>query len=95
MRRAAKIDSNQNEIVRLLRRIPGISVHITSQMGKGYPDLNVGYKGKTYLIELKDGKKVPSARRLTPDEIEFKDGWKGHYAVAESLDDVLAIIQVK
>lgn len=90
--RAKKIDANQTEVVRALRKIPGVSVAITSALGKGYPDLNVGYKGRTYLFELKDGSKPESARKLTPDEVEFQGKWTGHYAVVNSLDDILKII---
>jgi len=89
MRRAAKIDSNQQQIVKALRKIPGVSVAVTSQLGKGYPDLNIGYKGKNYLVELKDGNKVKSQQKLTEDEIEWHKNWKGHVIVCNSLEQIL------
>lgn len=95
MRRASKVDDNQNEIVKALRQIPGISVAITSGIGKGYPDLNLGWKGKTYLIELKDGQKTASRRKLTDDEIRFKNNWTGHYAICSTLDEILNEINLK
>ena len=67
---------------------------ITSQLGNGFVDIVVGYKESNYLIELKDGNKPPSQRKLTPDEIEFHNKWNGQIAVCESLDDVLKVIGV-
>lgn len=76
MRRAAKIDENQNEIVKALRAV-GASVQTLAAVGKGVPDLLVGYQGKTILIEVKDGKKPPSERRLTEDQIKWHGSWNG------------------
>lgn len=76
MRRAGRIDANQNEIVELLRFV-GASVAITSGAGNGLPDLIVGFYGETFLLEVKDGSKVPSARKLTADEQFFVDHWTG------------------
>ena len=94
MRRAAKIDDNQNDIVKKLRCIPGVSVHITSSLGKGFPDIVVGHRGRSHLIEIKDGAKVPSKRKLTPDEQEFKDKWTGCYFVANSFDDIIKYLNL-
>lgn len=91
MRRAARTDDNQNEIVEDLRRV-GASVAITSVIGAGFPDIVVGYRGNNYLIEIKDGSKPPSRRRLTPDEQEFHDLWRGTVAVVNSSDEALKII---
>lgn len=73
-RRAAKIDSNQNEVVAALRAI-GAVVAITSSLGKGFPDIVVGYRGTNFLIEIKDGNKPPSKQKLTPDEEMFHEEW--------------------
>jgi hypothetical protein len=89
--RARKIDANQNEVVAALRRIPGCSVAITSMVGQGFPDLVVGYKGRNYLIELKDGSKPPSARKLTPDEERFHQKWTGDVWVCKDINEVLQI----
>ena len=94
MRRRGKIDSNQNEIVNALRMIPGVSVAITSGVGSGYPDINIGYKGKTFLVELKDGAKFASKKKLRPDQEKFKAGWTGSYSVCESLEDCLDLLNL-
>lgn len=76
MRRAAKVDANQPEIVAALRKL-GCSVKPCHTVGEGFPDLACGYRGQTYLVEIKDGAKPPSARRLTPDQVKFHDEWRG------------------
>lgn len=93
--RAKRIDENQVEIVKQLRKIPNLSVSVTSSLGNGYPDLNIGYKGKNFLIELKDGSKPPSARKLTEDEQEFRRKWEGQYAICNDLDEILTVIFLK
>ena len=65
--RASKIDANQPEIVAALRKV-GATVHSTAGVAKGFPDLTVGYKRATYLLEVKDGSKPASRRELTPAE---------------------------
>jgi len=92
MRRAAKIDANQKQIVKSLRQLPGVSVAITSQLGEGFVDIIVGRKGFNWLIELKDGSKPPSARKLTEDEQEFFDNWTGQIAVCNSFEEVFNLI---
>ena len=67
MRRAAKIDENQPEIVDALRKI-GALVTILSAVGNGVPDLVVWYRGLWTMLEVKDGAKPPSARKLTGDQ---------------------------
>ena len=86
-----KKDDNQPDIERGLREL-GISFADTSALGRGFPDLVIGYRRRNFLIEIKDGAKVPSARRLTPAEEEFRDGWGGQYSVCKNLKEVLDII---
>jgi Holliday junction resolvase len=89
MRKAASIDGNQPEIVTTLRKI-GCSVAITSGLGDGFPDLVVGRRGRNLLVEVKDGSKIPSKRKLTPDQIEFHAAWRGTIVIVESIDEALA-----
>ena len=76
MRRAARTDSNQEEIVKALRAV-GATVQSLAGVGHGVPDLLVGYQGKTILMEVKDGNKSPSHRELTPDQVKWIDAWTG------------------
>ena len=68
MRRAARIDANQDQVIAALRAA-GAYVWII-----GLPvDLLVGYKGHTMLMEIKDGPK----KRLTALQEAFFAKWIG------------------
>jgi Holliday junction resolvase len=51
----ARVDVNQNEIVQALRQI-GCTVILLHKVGSGVPDLLVGFRGITYLLEVKQAK---------------------------------------
>ena len=70
----------------------GATVAITSASGKGFPDLVVGYHGVNLLVEVKDGSKPPSKRRLSPAEIDFHTAWLGQICVVESVDEAIELI---
>lgn len=94
MRRAAKIDRNQPEIVSALRKV-GAQVSSLAACGDGIPDLLVGFKGQTFLIEVKDGQRPPSERQLTDQQIEWHANWRGgRCVVAGSVAEALAAIGV-
>jgi hypothetical protein len=76
MRQAAKIDANQPDIVKALKDA-GMSVQILSAVGKGVPDLLVGFRGVNVLIEVKDGAKPLSAQKLTDDQANWHGAWAG------------------
>lgn len=89
--RAKKIDENQPELVKQMRKI-GMSVFVTSMVGNGFVDAVCGFRSKNYLFEIKDPNKPPSKRKLTDDEQKFFDTWKGEVHKVETIDDVLKII---
>lgn len=91
MRRAAKVDANQHEIVDALRGV-GASVSITSAVGEGFPDIAVGYKGQNLLLEIKDGSKPPSDRKLTPAQQKWHREWCGTVLVVETVKDAFRAI---
>ncbi len=92
MRRAARVDANQDQIVSALRAC-GAYVRIVTQ-GEGLPDLLVGYRGHTLLLEVKDGRKVPSARKLTEAEEKFFMEWTGGLlAKVDSVEEALDILK--
>lgn len=99
MRRAAKVDANQAEIVGALRDI-GYSVAITSQLGGGFPDLVIGGIDRrtglitNWLAEVKDGDKEPARRRLTEDEAAWHAAWGGQVDILETVDDALRMVGV-
>lgn len=87
-----KTDSNHKEIMDKCRTIPALSIFSTHAVGKGFPDIVIGYRGKNYLFEIKDGKKPPSQRKLTSDELRFHIGWYGQINIVYSFDDILKIL---
>lgn len=91
MRRAAKTDRNQAEIVAALRKA-GATVQPLHAVGQGCPDLLVGYRGKNHLIEVKDWKAAPSDRQLNARQVEWHDGWKGTVIMVETVEAALAVI---
>ena len=86
-----RVDNNHSEIVKGLRAV-GATVRSTAAIGDGFPDLAVGWRGVTYLLEIKDGSKPKSKRTLTPAEQSFHNEWRGAAAVVTSLDDALRTI---
>lgn len=91
MRRAARVDANQAEIVRAFRTL-GCSVKPTHTLGQGFTDIICGLPGVNFLVEIKDGSRPPSEQQLTPDEIRFHAEWKGPIRVVRSVDDVLDVV---
>ena len=88
-----KSDANQVDVVKQLRAL-GCSVAVLSHVGHGFPDLLVGFRKKNYLIELKDGNKVPSKQKLTPDEINFHLRWCGQLSVCNSVEQIRKLISL-
>jgi hypothetical protein len=68
MRYAARVDANQDQIVSALRTA-GAYVWIISLP----VDLLVGYKGHTFLVEIKS----TSKKRLTGLQADFFENWSG------------------
>lgn len=88
MRRAAKIDGNQVEIVAALRAA-GCTVLHMHQLGHGAPDLAAGKDGRNWFFECKSGRGM-----LTPDEVEFFRNWQGQVVAVYSAEDALRVIGV-
>lgn len=86
MRRAAKRDTNERLIVDALTSV-GASVQPLSD--KGVPDLLVGWRGQNFLMEVK----TPRGK-LTDDQIDWHDSWRGEVHVVRSVDDALKILGV-
>ena len=98
MRRSARVDENQERVVAALRKI-GCKVYVSSSFGQGFPDLIVGIPAangerQILLVEVKDGSKPPSARKLTPDQVKFHAEWYGWpLFVVTSVDEALGLVQ--
>lgn len=92
MRRAARVDANQSAVIDALRQA-GATVVSLSAHGKGLPDILVGYRRINALVEIKDGRKPPSARELTPDQVKFHTMWGGQVDVVTSIPEALALLE--
>lgn len=88
---ARRVDANQLEIIKALLAI-GCTVADTSRAGEGFPDLVVGYRGRNYLIECKDGDKPPSERRLTPAQVRFHHQWRGQIVTVKNADEAISVV---
>jgi hypothetical protein len=85
--KARRVDGNLKLIVAAFRKL-GCSVHVTN----GAWDLTVGLGGMTRLVEVKDGSKPPSARKLTPAQVEFRRTWTGGIELVESVEHVASVV---
>ena len=96
MRLAARRDANEDQVVSALQAHGAFVKKIN---GSGEFDLLVGYISPsghqhTLLLEVKDGAKPPSARRLTPAEQKFFDEWRGGLLfIVNSVDEAIAALK--
>lgn len=91
MRRRAASDGNQPAIVQALRSV-GATVASCHAVGQGFPDLVVGFRGRNFLIEVKDPAQPKHRHELTPAQVEFHAGWNGEIAKVFTPEDALAAI---
>ena len=86
VRRAARKDSNHNEIAEYLIGL-GYSVLDTSRLGSGFPDLLVGRPGFACLVEIKNGK-----GKLTEAQEDLRKLWRGPYVVARTPEEAAQLL---
>ncbi len=67
MRRNAKVDVNQKEIVEGIRKLGGVVLHV-HQLKNAF-DILVGYDKKLYIVEIKKDSKS----KLTSGELKCKE----------------------
>jgi hypothetical protein len=91
MRRAARRDDNEKEIIAAIR---AEGAYVKQINDEGLFDLLVSHRGETLLIEVKDGAKPPSARRLTDAEQKFHDEWPGSdLYIVNSAEEAIALLR--
>lgn len=88
--RAARIDANQPQVVAALRKC-GVTVQHLHQVGEGCPDLLCGIGDQVFLVEVKDGSKVPSAQKLTPDQVTWHAAWPTEVHIVNSIAGAIAV----
>jgi Holliday junction resolvase len=85
---AKRVDKNQSEIVKAFKAL-GCSVVDLSRVGRGCPDLAVGIKGITVLVEIKRDAKA----KYTEHQVEWMAAWRGGtVARVDCVDAVVRLI---
>lgn len=83
IRRAARVDATQPDIVAELRRI-GATVQPLHTVGNGCPDLLVGWCGRNYVLECKSdrarSKRTGKIMRADESHDEWHSTWRGQVA---------------
>jgi hypothetical protein len=91
MRRAGRRDANEQDIIKAMR---AEGAYVKQINDEGLFDLLVSYRGETLLVEVKDGAKPPSARRLTDAEQKFHDEWPGSdLYIVNSVEEAIALLR--
>ena len=93
--RRKRVDANHAAVVETLRKA-GWRVKDTSRY-EHFVDLMAVKPGRLLFVEVKDGAKKPSARKLTPGEMSFVEFLNGlqcaccqptaEYRIVESIED--------
>lgn len=86
MRRAAKVDMTQEQIVSALRAA-GVSVQSLAPIGRGCPDLLCAKDGEMWLFEVKTGKAEPNELQK-----RWHIDWRAPVYVVREADEALRVI---
>lgn len=86
--RAKKTDGNHKDIVTKLKKA-GVSVMDCSSVGRGCPDLVIGYNGQNYLVEIKTIK-----GKLNELQINFFTTWQGQAIVIRDVKDIFTFLGI-
>lgn len=78
--RAKQVDANQAAVVAALRAA-GATVQHLHEVGQGCPDLLVGFRGRNYLVEIKN---AAAGGSLNAEQVKWHRAWRGHVAVFTS-----------
>lgn len=82
-----RVDANQGEIVDALRAV-GASVQDLHELGRGVPDLLVGWRGVNVLMEVK-----AQGGALNDRETRWHSEWRGQVAVVRSVEEALVELE--
>lgn len=82
-----RVDDNQKQLVHTFIAL-GASVLNLSTVGRGCPDLLIGYKGKSVLVEIKRNSKAT----FTDPQVKFMQDWRG--GAVSRIDSVDAAIRL-
>ncbi|CAB4166587.1 hypothetical protein UFOVP1019_47 [uncultured Caudovirales phage] len=84
-----KVDNNQLDIVKAFRSM-GATVLNLSAVGKGCPDLLIGYKNISVLVEVKS-----KTGKFTEPQLKFMEQWQGGAVNRiDSVDGAIRLIKL-
>lgn len=86
-----KKDDNHNEIVQVFREV-GARILETYMVADTGCDFIALLNQRVFVVEVKDGSKPPSSRKLTLNEICAREYWAENFHVIESVDDAIKVI---
>lgn len=86
-----RTDGNQTQIFKVFRGM-GCTVLNLSNLGHSADALVAITPVRQPLIEIKDGSKPPSQRKLTPAEEKFHREWKGELYIINNEDEAIALV---
>jgi hypothetical protein len=92
-RRASKVDGNQGDIDEAARGVGAVILRASMAPDLGFDRLYV-YRGHAHIVEVKNPKLPPSARRLTENERRVKaavEAVGGVYNIVESDEDLMRV----
>jgi len=84
-----RLDYDHVAIVLALREV-GASVQSLADVGRGCPDLLVGWHGTNILMEIKS-----QGGHLTPAEKDWHANWKVYVQVVHSVGDALRVLGIE
>ena len=87
--RGKRVDENQKAILDDLKRLH-INYFVASDVGAGFPDIVIGFRGINWFIEIKT-----ETGKQTKSQIKFEKEWQGQYAICRSTEQVLEVIGAK
>ena len=97
-KRKDKVDSNQSDIIKQLRKIPGVTVE------PGHDDILVGCIDRlgvphTFWYEIKSPDVVNKKREVQPSAIKKSQQklikkWTGHYKIVSTINEILIDIGI-
>jgi len=87
MRHALRKDLNQRDVVKALEDI-GASVKPLHQP----LDLLIGFRGHTYLFEVKRPDKKGWKSEYTPQQIKFRQTWRGQMATVYTAEEAVYVL---
>ena len=87
MRRAARTDTNHQEMVEAFRSL-GCSVLSLAPLGQGVPDLLVAINGITWLVEVKSGKSKENKLQK-----EWAENWQGARVLVRDTQGVETVVK--